>query len=90
MIAESLLQNIVVGCSVRSWPMPLSRALSHIHFCALSNAAMYFASHEEAAMVCCFQTAQDMALDPRFHVNPPTLCCVSGQLTQSESVKPKS
>ena len=89
-MAESLSQNMSVGLLVESCPMSLNSARSQIHSCALSNAAMYSASHNEAATVRCFLAAHDTAPVPRFQTYPPTLRRVLGQLAQSESVKPVS
>lgn len=87
-IAESLLQNMRMGHEVKSCPMSFISAWSHIHSCALLNAAIYSALQDDAATVFCLQTAHDIAPLPRFQAYPPTLHLVSGQLAQSESVYP--
>jgi hypothetical protein len=69
-------------------PILESSVQSHIASFEASKAAVYSASHEEVATVRCRLDCHETGPEPKVKRYPPTLCLVSGQLAQSESVKP--
>jgi hypothetical protein len=86
---DALLSHIILIGLVGKTLIPVSRAHSQIASLVVSKAAMYSASHEEAATVFCFFVAHDIAPDPKEKVYPPMLLRVSRQFAQSESVYPR-
>jgi hypothetical protein len=54
-------------------------------FAAL-KAAIYSASHDEAATILYFCAFHDTIPEPREKAYPPTLLCISRQFAQSESL----
>jgi hypothetical protein len=66
--------------------MELSRQRNQMHSFAVSKAAMYSASHEEAATNFSLCMVHEIMPEPREHIYPPMLQHMSRQFAQSESV----
>ena len=87
-VMAALLSQSNVVADVGGRPILENSVRSHIASFDASNAVVYSASHEDVATVRCHLDCQDTGPEPRVNRKPPTLRLVSGQLAQSESVKP--
>src|SRR5277367_804839 len=87
-VMVALLSHSRVVAEVGGKLILVSRVRSHIASLEASKAAVYSASQKDVATVPWSRDCQEIGPDPSVKRYPPTLRLVSGQLSQSESVKP--